>query len=203
MFIFESMIVMLAHATPSKELALKFWTIISLTSSLFMVACAVKSKLVMKLSQKEAWSAQKYSKAYSTFRSREDYSGNQFSSQDCSGNQFSGNHGQGKKKKPGKVPRWINFAFICIDAFLNAVHHGTSWLFGRKTTTKKSSSKSARHKVKLAKCKAKKGHHYKRYWGCTKEAKFKVRQAAIAANMHWSTSYWQSKAREERAEAAA
>jgi Zinc knuckle len=199
MFVFKSVIAMMADVTPSKELALKIWTAMCLVSSMFMVARAIKSKLLMKRAKDEAWRMPMYSKAHSTFRSRDDYSGNQISSRNRSGNKYSQNRGQGNKKKPRSVPRWINFAFICIDAFLKAVDHGTSWLFGRKVTVKKVSSKSIRHKAKLAKHLAKKGCHFKRYWGCTKEAKFKAQQAAIAANTHWTTSYWQCKACENLA----
>jgi hypothetical protein len=202
MFVFKSVNSMMADVTPSKELALKIWTVMRLMSSMFMVAWAIKSKLLMMMTEDETWRMPEYSSANSTFRSHQVRSGNQISSRDCSGNQNYQNRGQGKKKKPRKAPRWIGFAFICIDAFLKAVHYGVSWLFGSKTAAKKRSSKSIWHKAKLAKSKAKRGCHFKHYWGCTKEAKFKARQAAIAVNMHWSTSYWQSKAR-EYAEAAA
>jgi hypothetical protein len=132
--------------------------------------------------------APKHSKAHSTFRSHQSRSGNQFSSRD---------RGQGKKKKPGKAPRWIDFAFFCIDAFVDVVNHGVSWLFGSKTAAKKSSSKSTQHKAKLAKRKAKRGRHFKQYWKCTNEAKLKACSAAIAANMHWTIMYWRRKAYEE------
>jgi hypothetical protein len=201
MFVFKAVIALMADVTPSKELALKIWTAMCLVSSVFMVARAVKSKLLMMTAKDEAWHKPMYSKGHSTFRSRDDYTGNQISSRNRSGNKNSQNRGQGKKKKPGSVPRWINFAFICINAFLKAVDHGVSWLFGRKTAAKKLSSKSIQHKAKLAKRLAKKGRHFKRYWGCTKEAKFKAWQAAIAANRHWTTSYWQLKARENQAAA--
>jgi Zinc knuckle len=199
MFIFKAVIAVMADVTPSKELALKIWTAMCLVSSMIMVAWAIKSKLLMKKAQDEAWHMPMYSKAQSTFRSRDDYTGKQISNRNRSGNKYSLNRGQGKKKKPGSVPRWINLAFSCVDAFLKAVDHGASWFFGRKATAKKVSSKSIRHKAKLSKRLAKKGRHFKRYWGCTKEAKFKARQAAIAANRHWTTSYWQLKARENQA----
>ena len=80
---------------------------------------------------------------------------------------------------------------------MSALDHGVSWLFGRKATAKKVSSKSMRHRIKLAKHKAKRGRHFKRYWGCTKEAKYKARQVAISANMHWSFMYWRCKEYEE------
>jgi hypothetical protein len=118
MFVFKAVIALMADVTPSKELALKIWTAMCLVSSMFMVARAIKSKLLMKKAKDEAWRMPMYSKAHSTFRSRDDYTGKQISSRNLSGNKYSLNRGQGKKKKPTSVPRWINFAFICIDAFL-------------------------------------------------------------------------------------
>ena len=84
------------------------------------------------------------------------------------------------------------------DKLVDAVDNGVAWIFGgTKRTVKKISSKSIRHKAKLAKRKAKRGRHYKRYWGCTKEAKYNARRDAIAANSHGEYMYWRRKAYEE------
>jgi hypothetical protein len=190
MFIIKSVMTMLTHVTPSKEWALKFWTVVCLMSTICALACAIKSKLHMKKIKNDGRHAPGHYKMHRTFCTRHDC-------QECQGNQISQNRGPRKKKKPKNTPRWVECTLFCISKFLDVVDHGIAWLLGRKATAKKISSKSIRHKAKLAKHKAKKGHHYKRYWGCTKEAAFKVRQAAIAANMHWSMSYWLSKAREE------
>ena len=185
---------------------MKFWTAMCLMSSLIIVIQGVMSWLFKKPRKKEAWAARRYSVAYSTYRDPRRYRRHSPGHIDWRhGNEICKNRGHPKtekKKKPGKVPRWIDSVFFCIKLVAKAVHHGVSglaWLFGRKTAAKKVSSKSIRHRAKLAKRKAKKGRHFRRYWGCTKEAKYNAQQAAIAANRHWATSYWRRKEREAQA----